>query len=478
MKSKKKYYIITIGCQMNKSDSERLAGYLESCGLKSAKVRKQADLVVLNTCGVRQSAEDRVYGLVKHVKEENPAVKLAITGCLTERKDVRARLKDRVDIWLPITEIPKFQPASRTGRFLISKQIKNSKFKIQNFRNCDYLRLKPIYGSKISAFIPIGNGCNNFCSYCVVPYARGRETWRPAVDILAEVEELVKRRYKEIVLIGQNVNSYKSQITNPKSQINSKFQIRNSKIDFSGLLRLVNAIPGDFWIRFATSHPKDMSDELIRTIAECEKICEHVHLPVQAGDDAVLKAMNRKYTARRYMGLVKEIKRKFQITNSKYQKNPKPKTQNPKFIKLPVSITTDVIVGFPGETKKQFSNTLKLFREMKFDQAFIARYSPRPGTTAVKLADDVPPEEKKRREKELEKIVSRTALINNKKYLGETVMVLVEGKNRKGEWFGRTRTNKNTAMTRSGNDIKEGDFVFVEITEANNFGLKGAFYNK
>jgi tRNA-2-methylthio-N6-dimethylallyladenosine synthase len=312
MKDKKTYYIITIGCQMNKSDSERVAAYLEGFGYSLAKNEIKAGLVVLTTCGVRQTAEDRVYGLVGKIKKKNPKAKIILTGCLSEREDVRRRLKDKVDIWLPIAELPNL--VSR-----ITYRISQVK---PNIQHCDYLKIKPKYSSEFSAFVPIGNGCNNFCAYCVVPYARGREIYRPAGEILAEVKNLVKRGYKEVILIAQNVNSYISKIPNSKFQIPNKSQNPKSKtINFSELLKLVDNIPGDFWIRFATSHPKDMSDELIKTVAKCERACKHIHLPVQAGDNKILRKMNRGYTREDYIKLVKNIRyilnSKFQIPNSK-----------------------------------------------------------------------------------------------------------------------------------------------------------------
>ncbi len=436
------YNIITIGCQMNKSDSERIAGYLEKHGYQGSDNREEADLVVVNTCGVRQSAEDRAYGLIPKIKKENPKAKIVLTGCLSERKDVQKRLKGKVDIWLPIKQIPnsKFQITNKS-------QIPNSKL-----QSCDYLTIKPKYQSKFSAFVPIGNGCNNFCSYCVVPYARGREVYRPVEDILDEVGELVKRGYKEIILIAQNVNSY-------------KYNANARVITFPDLLQMVNEIKGDFWIRFATSHPKDMKDELIQVIAECEKVCEHVHLPVQAGDNEILKRMNRNYTVEDYKRLVKKIKKAI----------------------VGVSITTDAIVGFPGETGKQFNNTVKLFKKMKFDLAYIAQYNPRPGTAAMKLDDDVPGKEKKKREEELMKVLRKTAWENNKKYVGRIIDVLISGQNKKGEWFGKSRTGKNVkieiadlpllklwqASGRRQTANLVGKFVKVKINKARDFGLEG-----
>jgi len=431
----KTYNIITIGCQTNKSDSERIAGSLEKLNYQWTDDKDRADLVVVNTCGVRQTAEDRVYGIIPRIKKVNPKVKIILAGCLSQRKDVQRRLKQAVDIWLPINRISNFQ-------FLISKQIQNSKFKIQN---CDYLKLQPKYSSHFSAFVPIGNGCNNFCAYCVVPYARGREVYRPAGDVLDEVKSLIKKEYKEIILIAQNVNSYKSLFA-PK---NAK---KRQNINFAQLLKMVNDIKGDFWIKFATSHPKDMSDQLIRTVANCSKVCEHIHLPVQAGDNEILKKMNRNYTIEHYKKLIKKIR----------QAIPE------------VSITTDVIVGFPGETKEQFNNAAKLFKEIKFDMAYIAQYSPRPGTVAEKLHDNVTKKEKKRREEELMNILRKNALENNKKYVGKVVEVLVENK-KNGIYFGKTRTDKNVkiADNRKQKTDLAGKFVKVKITKARDFGLEG-----
>jgi tRNA-2-methylthio-N6-dimethylallyladenosine synthase len=456
-----KYHIITIGCQMNKSDSERLAGRLEKMGYKRSDNKYQADLVVVNTCGVRQSAEDRVYGIIPKIKKQNPKAKIILTGCLVNREDVKRRLKNYVDVWLPINKFFNFQ-------FSIFKQFFNFQFSNKNQKkklSCDndgYLKIQPIYTSKFSAFVPIGNGCNNFCSYCVVPDARGEEVYRPVKDILDEVKSLVKKDYKEIILIAQNVNSYKS--------YNVERIMRNAKrINFAKLLKMVNDIPGDFWIRFITSHPKDMSDKLIKTIARCPKVCQHIHLPAQAGDDKVLKAMNRKYSTKHYANLIKKIRQAMPDS----------------------SITTDIIVGFPGETKKQFNNTVKLFRQVKFDMAYIAKYSLRPGTAAAKLDDDVPQQEKKRREEELMKILRLTALANNKKYIGKTVKVLVEGKNKRSELFGSTETAKTVKisavdfnqrllrppqMRGPRNDKLIGKFVNVKINKVRDFGLEGEIF--
>ncbi len=375
---------------------------------------------------------------------------------MSEREDVQRLLKDKVDIGLLTVQIPN-----------LKSQITN-KFQISNpkSQNCDYLKMQPKYSSKFSAFVPIGNGCDNFCTYCVVPNARGREVYRPAEDILDEVRGLVDREYKEIVLIAQNVNSYNSPFT-PK---NVK---KRQKINFASLLKLVNNITGDFWIRFATSHPKDMSDELIQAMVDCSnppsllpslklrksrklwraRVCEHIHLPAQAGDNEILKKMNRNYTVEHYKKLIKKIRQA--MPNA--------------------SITTDIIVGFPGETKEQFNRTVKLFKEVKFDMAYISQYSSRPGTVAEKLSDNVLKEEKKRREQELMAVLRKTALENNEEYIGKIVDVLIEGRNKRGEWYGQTRTFKNVRFKIYDLRFKNiiGEFVKVKIKEARDFGLEG-----
>ena len=412
---------------MNKSDSERIIYYLDNLGYKLLDNKYKADFIFLNTCGIRQSAENKIYNIINNIKIKNSNAKIILTGCLVNRIDVQKRLKDKIDIWLPISNILD-----------IENLILEKNKKIVKADNCSYLKLKPKHSSKFSAFVPIGNGCNNFCSYCVVPYARGREKYRSIDEIIKEVKSLVKNGYKEIILIAQNVNSY---------------QFKNK--NFVDLLKMVSSISGNFWIRFFTSHPKDMSDELIKTIYKSKKICNHIHLPAQAGDDDILKAMNRKYSIKHYKTLIKKIK--------KYMPN--------------ASITTDIIVGFPGETKKQFNNTVKLFKEIKFDMAYISKYSSRPGTVAEKLKDNVSQEEKKIREKKLINILNKTAFENNKKYLNKTIQILIKGKNKKGELYGKTRTNKNVKIKNNGLKSENliGEFVKVKIVCIREFILIGKF---
>ena len=340
-----KYWIITFGCQMNKSDSERIAAVLEKSGYKKASDINGADLIVVNMCSVRQSAVDRVYGKIKNfakLKTYNLKLKTVLTGCVLKKdKNKFSKIFDQV---LDIKDFAKWVNAD------------------------NYLKIEPEYSTNFSANIPIMTGCNNFCAYCVVPYVRGKEISRPAKEIICEIKNLIKRDCKEIWLLGQNVNSYK-----------------NKKTNFPKLLKMVNNIPGDFWIRFTSSHPKDFSEELIETMAKSKKVAQYLNLPVQSGDNQILKKMNRNYKVADYKKLVGKIRKKMPNIN----------------------LSTDVIVGFPGETKKQFENTAKLFKEIKYDIAYISKYSSRPGTAATKLKDNVSLKEKKRREKILREILSQ-----------------------------------------------------------------------
>jgi len=358
-----KYRIITYGCQMNKSDSERIATILEKKGYQSASKMNEADLILVNMCSVRQSAVDRVYGLIpkfKKLQEKNPKLKTVLTGCVLK------------------TDRPKF--AKEFDRVLKIK---------------DLLKCQPKYQSKFRAFIPVSNGCNNFCSYCVVPFTRGALVCRNHKEIIKEVKIAIKKKINEIWLLGQNVNDYHSptdsSITESRrneGRDEGKLRRRQtSSINFPKLLKMVNDIPGNFWIRFISPNPKNFSDELIEVMAKSEKVAKYLNLPVQSGDNEILKKMRRPYTVSQYKTLIKKIREKIPEIN----------------------LSTDVIVGFSGETKKQFENTVKLFKEIKFNMAYIAKYSPRPGTVAFQMEDNVPLKEKKRREKILREIIEKHA---------------------------------------------------------------------
>jgi len=431
---------------MNWSDSERIATVLEKSGYKPSLKMEGTDLIVVNMCSVRQSAVDRIFGLVlKFVKFKTLNRKLItiLTGCVL--KEDKNKFVKEFDLILDIKDLQQLPSLLKT--------------KTSNLKSKTYLEIKPIYKSNFSASIPIMTGCNNFCSFCVVPYSRGKEISRPAKEIICEVKNLIKRGYKEIWLLGQNVNSYKS-----------------DKINFPKLLKMVNDIPGlqptlhsinycplakagpNFWIRFTSSHPKDLSDKLIDAMAKCKKVTPYLNLPVQSGDNEILKKMNRPYTVSHYKNLVKKIRRKI-----------------PK-----ICLSTDIIVGFPGENKKQFQNTVKLFKEIKFNMAYIAQYSPRPGTVAAKFKDDVSHREKEKRWRILNDILKKTASENNKRYIGKTVDVLVEDY-RNGFLVGKSCHYKTVKIQNTKYKIQNtkliGQFVKVKITNANPFGLKGELIN-
>ena len=422
----KSYYIITIGCHMNQADSERIESFLSENKYQALDNYIKADLVILTTCGIRQAAEDRVYGLVNQIRKTNPKVKIVITGCLANREDVQKRLKGKVDLFMPINELPNLLVLLNN----INHQSSNSQTELRRLSGEKYLGITPKYYSSFTAYVPIGNGCNNFCSYCVVPYARGREVYRTTSDIIKEVESLLAKGYKEIVLIAQNVNSY-----------------RSGRTDFPLLLKKISSLSGDFWLRFFSSHPKDFSDELIRVMSASDKICHHLHLAVQSGDDDILQAMNRRYKAEHFISLIEKIRQ----------------------AKPGIAISTDVIVGFPGETKKQFQNTAKLFKKLKFDMAYISQYSPRPGTVAWKMKDNVSELEKKERELILENILRQTSLKINQDYIGRVLKVLVDHKTKKGIYQGKTSSFKSVQFS-SPQDLI-GRFALVRIKAVKSFGL-------
>lgn len=447
------YNIITIGCQMNRADSERLAGYLEKLGFKHNPDFLLAKLVIFVTCGVKQSAEDRIHGLINQIFKNNKKTVIVVTGCLSAREDLQKSLGKRVKIWFNISDLLN-----------LDKRLINFFPKVKLIKNKEksYLDLKADYSSSFSAFVPIGNGCNNFCSYCVVPYARGREVYRPAYDILKEVKGLIKKGFKEINLIAQNVNSYYSENDDRISK-EFGFKIKSKKIDFADLLSMIDGLKGDFWLRFSSSHPKDVSDKLIRVLKKAEHVCEHFHLAVQSGDNDILEAMNRKYTIESYKESVKKIRKALDFKNG-----------------FSASITSDVIVGFPGEKLKNFNNTKKLFKEISFDLVYISKYSPRYKTVSSYLKDDVDLEEKKRRERELNIVLRKTALENNKQYLNKEVDVLIEGFDRKGFLTGRTRTAKIVRTKQKADCPNDfiGKFVKVQIEKVFEFEIQGKIIDK
>ena len=441
---------------MNKSDTERIAAVLEKMEYQKTSNENEADLILVNMCSVRQSAVDRVYGLskkIKKLKTKNNKLKTILTGCISNL-DLK-KFQNFFDYILSIKALSKWPEFLKKEKFYYYPNPRDEKFS-KEFEGC-YFKVKPKYSKNFSVFIPISTGCNNFCSFCIVPFVRGPLICRCHEEILDEVKSAIENGAKEIWLLGQNVNRYRS---------NSKFKIQNSKIiDFAELLRRVNQIEGNFWIRFTSPHPKDFSDELIETMAKCEKVTPYLNLPVQSGDDEILKRMNRPYTVKQYKNLINKIRSAFK----KYRKG----------LEKEIAISTDIIVGFPGETEKQFENTLKLFKEIKFDMAYIAQFSPRPGTAAAKLKGDVTEKEKERRWKILTDILKKTALKKNKKFIGKEIEVIVDKQetgNRKQVYFGKSRHYKTVKFEGKKNLI--GNIAKVKITNALPWGLKGRLIKK
>jgi tRNA-2-methylthio-N6-dimethylallyladenosine synthase len=404
-----KYHVWTIGCQMNVADSQRTASALERLGYEPTSDPAQADVIVLNTCVVRQSAEDKVYGRLtslRPLKERRPEVVINLMGCLVgARPDNRLReVFPYVDVFSPPSDPgPLLEHLSRIdGRSLTASETE------RRHALMDGNPLLPLsdQGRLVSAYVPVVYGCSHACAFCVIPLRRGIERSRPIGEIAAEVRALTTQGVREITLLGQIVDRYGKDFPDSPG--------------LPGLLRALHDVSGLERIRFLTSHPSWMSDELLDTVAELPRVCEHIEVPVQAGDDEILQRMKRGYTSDDYRRLIERIRRR-----------------------LPeVSIATDVIVGFPGETAGQFQRTYDLLAELRLDVAHLARYSPRPGTVAARrMPDDVPEAEKERRFRALEDLQAGIAAEINARYVGRSVEVLVEEKHR-GRWKGRTRTNK------------------------------------
>lgn len=350
---------------MNVSDSEKISSILENIGYKKTQNINEANLVLIVMCSVRQSAVDRVFGVadkIKKLQKKNHKVQTILTGCIL-KKDKKI-FSERFNYVINIKDIKKIPKILKNSNY-------NSSSNSSNYNKLDYLEIIPKCSSKLSALVTISNGCNNFCTYCVVPYTRGRLKCRDHKKIIAETKNFIKNGYKEIWLLGQNVNDY--------------FSPSNKFIGFPELLKMVNDLPGDFKIFFVSPNPKNFSDKLIKTMKICKKFSKYLNLPIQSGDNEILKKMNRPYTAEQYINLVKKIRKAIPDIN----------------------LSTDVIVGFPSETKKQFNNTVSLFKKIKFNIAYINKYSKRYGTPAFKMEDNVSWQEKKRREKILINIINK-----------------------------------------------------------------------
>lgn len=437
-KKNKQFFIETWGCQMNEEDSEKLSGMLKKQGYTRALVREYADLIIFNTCCVRENAELKVYGnlgALKRVKEKNPELIIAVCGCMMQQKDMAENIIKKfpfVDIVFGTHNAYKFPEYLNRV-----KQEAKSVIEIQDKEDGIVEGVPIDRESDVKAFVTIMYGCNNFCTYCIVPYVRGRERSRKPEDVEKEIEELISKGYKEITLLGQNVNSYGKDL--------------EPKLTFAKLLRRINKIDGIERIKFMTSHPKDLTVDVIEAIAECDKLCEYIHLPVQSGSTNLLKKMNRNYTKEQYLDLIRKIKEA--IPN--------------------VAISTDLIVGFPGETEEDFEETLSLAREVQFDLAFTFIYSRRKGTPADEMEDQVDDAVKHDRFNRLVAVTNACAAEKNKEYEGRIVDVLVEGlsKNNETKIMGRTRTGKLVNFT--GDKESIGKIVNVKITKANSFSLIG-----
>jgi tRNA-2-methylthio-N6-dimethylallyladenosine synthase len=418
------YYVWTVGCQMNKADSERLESALGQMGLTEGTSARDADVIVLNSCVVRESAEDRVVGMLTHlkpVKQREPHKVLALMGCMVgPRKEQLTEQFPYVDVFM---QPQQYDP-------LI--ELLGDRLGIDPEGCVGPLTATP----DVTTFIPVIHGCDKFCSFCIIPYRRGREVSRTVDDVVNEAAHLAKRGVKEVTLLGQNVDSYGHDLP--------------GSVDLGNLLAAVNEVEGLERVRFLTSHPNDMSDSIIDAIANLDKVCEHVNLPFQAGDDQVLADMRRGYTNAEYRDKIARIRDR--IPN--------------------VSLATDLIVGFCGETEEQFERTAELVRDVAFDKVHTAAYSTRPGTISARLMqDDVPDVEKKRRLKIIEEIQESVSAGINSQLLDSTQQVLVEGR-RKGRWFGRNRNDKLVFFDHP-NDIK-GQLVDVRVERTSPWSLQGS----
>ena len=433
----RKAYVRSFGCQLNVSDGEKIKGLLKKMGYGFTEDEHEADLIILNTCAVRESAEDRVFGIVgsmKKLKELRPSLIIGIAGCMTAQSHIAEKIKKsypQVDIVLGTSAISALPQ-------LLLEALRGAGFSADISEYDDFSEAaEQVRESSFKASVPIMFGCNNFCTYCIVPYVRGRERSRRPEDIVSEVRQLVSSGYKEIMLLGQNVNSYGNDL--------------GGKISFPQLLRELNGIDGDFLIRFMSSHPKDASKELIDTIFDCEKVAKHLHLPVQSGSSEVLRRMNRRYTIEDYLGIVDYIR-----------------SRDPGF-----SLTTDLIVGFPDETEEDFRATLDLVRKVKYDNIYSFIYSKRSGTKAAEMPDSTPEEEKGRHMRELLEMQREVSTEHYRRFIGRTMRVLAEDVSKKKEGWLTGKSSEFIIVEFEGDSSLIGQFVDVEITGAMNWAVKG-----
>ena len=428
----------TYGCQQNEADSEKIRGYLAEMGYGFTQNEFEADVIVVNTCAVREHAEMRVLGNVgqlNHSKKQRPGQVIAVCGCMVQQEHMAEKLKKSypvVDLVFGPHELWRFPE-------LLQKTMTGKKrvFAVEDSDGAVAEGMPLKRDGKVKAWLSIMYGCNNFCTYCVVPYVRGRERSRRPEDIVAEARQLVADGYKDITLLGQNVNSYGRDL--------------GGETDFADLIRMINDIPGEFLIRFMTSHPKDATEKLFKTMAECEKCAHQLHLPVQSGNDRVLKSMNRNYTAEKYLEKVK-LARQYM----------------PDLV-----ITTDIIVGFPGETDEEFEDTVKLCDAVGYDAMFPFIYSKRVGAPAAAMPDAATREDKQRRFDRLLEAANRVSAQKHAEYEGKTVRVLVDGETGKPEYNLSSRTNGGRLVHLKGGTELIGKFIDVRITSSNTWALYG-----
>ncbi len=433
-----KAFVRTYGCQGNVADGEKLKGMLEEMGYELIDSPEGADFVLYNTCAIREHAEDRVFGNVgalKNNKRKNPSMLIGLCGCMMQQEHVAGRIKKSypyVDLVFGTHAMHRFPEL-----FYQALSSHRRVFEISESDGVIAEGLPTHRDGQYKAWLPIMYGCNNFCTYCVVPYVRGRERSRQPDDILAEAKELISQGYKDITLLGQNVNSYGNDLQNG--------------IRFPQLLQQINDLEGEFRIRFMTSHPKDCTHELIDTIARCDKVCNHIHLPVQSGCSRVLAAMNRRYTRESYLSLIEYAKEK--IPN--------------------VSFTSDIIVGFPGETYEEFLQTVSLIEEVRYDSLYTFIFSPRKGTKAYDMPDPVSQEEKGKWFRELLDVQEKIGEERYQSLVGQTLRVLPEGKGKTGEGYLTGRSDANVIVDFPGDESLIGTFVDVTITKALNWAVLG-----
>ncbi|MCR4593714.1 MAG: tRNA (N6-isopentenyl adenosine(37)-C2)-methylthiotransferase MiaB [Clostridiales bacterium] len=438
-----KAFVHTYGCQGNLADSERLKGMLKEMGYEMTEDIESADFILYNTCAIREHAEDRVFGnigAIKRLKKENRSLIIAVCGCMMQQEHVREKIIKSY----PFVDIIFGTFSHYMLPELIKRKLTRGKRVVfADERQGEITEGLPVYRDRTAkAWLPIMYGCNNFCTYCVVPYVRGRERSRKPEDILQEAKSIIADGYKDITLLGQNVNSYGKGL--------------DEDINFSKLLRMINNLDGDFTLRFMTSHPRDCTHELIDTIAECEKVSKHIHLPFQSGNDRILKEMNRHYTREQYLSLIDYAKEKIDG----------------------LSLTSDVIVGFPGETYEEFKDTLSLIEEVGFTSLFTFIFSARKGTKAAEMDDPVSAEEKGKWFKELINLQESIARDNNKKMLGKTYRVLVEGPSKNLEGFLAGRTDGNVIVEFKGDSSLIGKYCYVRVTETLNWLVHGEYIEK